>query len=80
MGARGYRYAMFTAGRLGERLYLVATALGLGCCSIGALYDWEATELLGLNDASRLLYRVAVGPVKKIVEPFDLVRQTGPVL
>jgi hypothetical protein len=40
----------------------------------------HVAELLGLNNASRLLYRVAVGPVKKIVEPFDLVRQTGPVL
>ena len=63
-GARGYRYAMLTAGRLGERLYLTATALGLGCCGIGALYDWEAAELLGLNRESRLLYLVAVGPVK----------------
>jgi SagB-type dehydrogenase family enzyme len=63
-GARGYRYAMLTAGRLGERLYLAATALGLGCCGIGALYDWEAAELLGLNQESRLLYLVAVGPVK----------------
>ena len=64
-GARGYRYAMLTAGRMGERLYLVATALGLGCCGIGAFYDWEAADLLGLNDNARLLYLVAVGPVKK---------------
>ena len=63
-GARGYRYAMMTAGRMGERLYLVATALGLGCCGIGALYDEEARKLLGLNHNSRLLYLVAVGPVK----------------
>lgn len=63
-GARGYRYAMLQAGRLGERLYLTATALGLGCCGIGALYDQEATGLLGLNEDSRLLYLVAVGPVK----------------
>jgi SagB-type dehydrogenase family enzyme len=63
-GARGYRYAMMQAGRLGERLYLTATALGLGCCGIGALYDQEAAGLLGLNESSRLLYLVAVGPVK----------------
>jgi SagB-type dehydrogenase family enzyme len=64
-GPRGYRYAMMTAGRLGQRIYLAATAMGLGCCGVGALYDHEAAELLGLNDASRLLYLVAVGPVKK---------------
>jgi SagB-type dehydrogenase family enzyme len=63
-GPRGYRYALMTAGRLGERLYLTATALGLGCCGIGALYDQEAANLLGLNADSRLLYLVAVGPVK----------------
>jgi len=63
-GARGYRYAMLTAGRLGQRLYIAATSMGLGCCGIGALYDGEAAELLGLNERSRLLYLVAVGPVK----------------
>lgn len=64
-GPRGYRYAMMTAGRLGQRLYVAATALGLGCCGIGALYDEEARVLLGLNEGSRLLYLVAVGVVKK---------------
>ena len=63
-GARGYRYAMMTAGRLGQAVYLGATALGLGCCGIGALYDHEARDLLGLNPESALLYLVAAGPVK----------------
>ncbi|MDY7035248.1 MAG: SagB/ThcOx family dehydrogenase, partial [Thermodesulfobacteriota bacterium] len=63
-GARGYRYAMMSAGRMGERLYLTATAMGLGCCGIGAFYDREAAELIGLNNGSRLLYLVALGPVK----------------
>jgi len=63
-GARGYRYAMLNAGRLGQRLYLQATAMGLGCCGIGALYDEEAADLLGLNPTSRLLYLVGIGGVK----------------
>jgi SagB-type dehydrogenase family enzyme len=63
-GAREYRYAMLTAGRMGQRLYMVATAMGMGCCGIGALYDGEAAAQLGLNEASRLLYLVAVGPIK----------------
>lgn len=46
-GARGYRYAMLSAGRLGERIYLMATAMGLGCCGIGAFYDMKAANLLG---------------------------------
>jgi nitroreductase len=64
-GPRGYRYAMLTAGRLGQRLYVAAEAMGMGCCGIGALYDGEAMEMLGLNQSSRLLYLVGVGVVKK---------------
>lgn len=63
-GARGYQYAMLEAGRLGETVYLAATAFGLGCCGIGALYDEEARTLLGLGNSSALLYLVAAGPVK----------------
>ncbi len=64
-GPRGYRYAMLNAGRLGQRLYLGATSMGLGCCGIGAFFDDEAGQLLGTNQATRLLYLVAVGPVKR---------------
>ncbi len=64
-GARAYRYALLESGRLGQRLYLGATSMQLGCCGIGAFYDEEISELLGLNDKSRLLYMVAVGPIKK---------------
>ncbi|MFC1896649.1 SagB/ThcOx family dehydrogenase [Thermodesulfobacteriota bacterium] len=65
-GPRGYRYAMLETGRLGQRVYLGATALGLGCCGIGAFYDSEAAAVLGLNDQSSMLYLLAAGPVKKI--------------
>jgi nitroreductase len=65
-GPRGYRYAMLTAGRLGQRLYLAAEAMGMGCCGIGALYDGEAMDMLGLNESSRLLYLVAVGNTKRV--------------
>jgi SagB-type dehydrogenase family enzyme len=64
-GPRGYRYAMMTAGRLGQWLYVAAEAMGAGCCGIGALYDGEAMEMLGLNENSRLLYLVAVGNIKR---------------
>jgi SagB-type dehydrogenase family enzyme len=66
-GPRGYRYAMMTAGRMGERLYLAATSMELGCCGVGAFYDDEAVELLGINPESRLLYLVAIGPIKSAV-------------
>ncbi len=65
-GARGYRYAMMTAGRLGQMVYMAATSLGLGCCGIGAFYDKEAAALLGLNEASAMLYLLGVGAVKRV--------------
>ena len=65
-GPRGYRYAMMTAGRQGQRIYIASTALGLGCCGIGAIYDEEAAGLIGLNRDSRLLYLVAAGKVKRL--------------
>jgi len=65
-GPRGYRYAMMTAGRFGHAIYLGATALGLGCCGIGAFYDNEAKNILGLNTESYLLYLLAVGKVKRV--------------
>jgi SagB-type dehydrogenase family enzyme len=64
-GARGYRYAMMEAGRLGQRLYLEAASLGIGCCGIGAFYDDEAAALLGLSGEARLLYLVALGETMK---------------
>jgi len=57
---------MMMAGRMGERIYLAASSLGLGCCGIGAFYDEEARDLLGLNRESRVLYLVDVGPVKSL--------------
>jgi SagB-type dehydrogenase family enzyme len=60
-GPRGYRYAMMTAGRMGQRIYLATTSVNLGCCGIGAFYDDEGAGLIGLDQDSRLLYLVAVG-------------------
>jgi SagB-type dehydrogenase family enzyme len=68
-GARGYRYAMVEAGRLGQKVYLAATALGLGCCGIGAFYDQEMADHLQLNASSRLLYLLGIGPVRSGINP-----------
>ena len=64
-GPRGYRYAMMEAGRLGQRLYLAASALNIGCCGIGAFYDNEAANHLDLENDQRMLYLVGIGVVKK---------------
>ena len=64
LGPRGYRYAMLDAGRIGQAIYLGATALGLGCCGIGAFYDEEARQFLDLSKNVFMLYLVAAGSVK----------------
>jgi nitroreductase len=64
-GSRGYRYAMISAGRMGQRLYVACTSIKQGACGIGAFYDSEAADLLGLGESGRMLYLVGAGPVRK---------------
>ncbi|MFN5154850.1 MAG: SagB family peptide dehydrogenase [Betaproteobacteria bacterium] len=60
--ARGWRHAFLEAGMVGERLYLEAAALGLGCCGVGAFHDDEAAALLGVDPAREwVLHFVAIG-------------------
>lgn len=63
-GPRSYRRAMLAAGRAGQRLYLAATALGLGCCGVGAFYDDELGRVMALEPGEEPLYLLACGPVK----------------
>lgn len=59
---RAYRYIYLDAGHIGENLYLAATAEGLGACGIGALYDDELNDLLGVDGAGEsAIYMAAVG-------------------
>jgi SagB-type dehydrogenase family enzyme len=46
-GNRGYRYAHFEAGAIGQRLYLGAEALGWNATGIGAFYDDDVHRYLG---------------------------------
>ncbi len=63
-GDRGLRYAYLEAGLAGENLYLVAGALGLGICGVGAFYDHEMAALLGVEPKREVVsYIIAVGSV-----------------
>lgn len=66
LGPRGYRAAMLDAGRLGQRVYLASTALGLGACGIGAFYDDEVRRVFHLEGDGDVVYVIASGPVKKL--------------
>ncbi len=62
---RGYRYLYLDAGHIGQNLYLAATSLGLGCCTIAAFYDDEVNRLIGVDGKKEtVVYLGAVGHVR----------------
>ena len=61
-GDRGYRYAYFEAGAIGQRLYLGAEALGLGATGIGAFFDDEVHRYLNVTpEQGQAVYHFAIG-------------------
>ncbi len=47
-GDRGIRYAIIEAGHIGQNLFLQAEALGLRAGIVGAFYDSDVIEVLGI--------------------------------
>ena len=61
-GQRAYRYLYLDAGHIAQNLALAATSLDLGSCQIGALYDDEVNELVGVDGTDEsVVYMTAVG-------------------
>jgi SagB-type dehydrogenase family enzyme len=60
-GQRGYRFVFLDAGHLGQNLYLVATALGLGPVTLGGFFDRELAELLRLPEGEEAIYLACIG-------------------
>lgn len=56
---QNYRVALQLAGLLGQRVYLSATYLGLGCSGIGAFFDDETQAFLETKGS--ILYAIAIG-------------------
>ena len=46
---RAYRYVYLDVGIIGENLALSATGIGFGSCQIGAFFDDEVNEILGVD-------------------------------
>jgi SagB-type dehydrogenase family enzyme len=46
---RGYRFMLHDAGTLVQNLYLTGTALDLGTCALGGMFDNRTAELLDTN-------------------------------
>ncbi len=48
-GERGVRYVYMEAGHIGQNIYLQATALRLGTVAVGAFYDEQLQEIVGME-------------------------------
>jgi SagB-type dehydrogenase family enzyme len=69
-GQRGYRHVLLDAGHVGQNLYLVSIALGLGPTAIGGFYDQELGALLRLPEDEEPFYVVCIGqPVAEEARP-----------
>ncbi len=59
---RAYRYVYLDTGHIAQNLFLAATALGIGACPIGALFDDEINNVLGVDGRGEgILYMASVG-------------------
>jgi SagB-type dehydrogenase family enzyme len=59
---RAYRYIYMDVGHIGQTLYLAATALDLGCCTVGAFFDEEVDRVIGVDGKNEIsIYLGAVG-------------------
>lgn len=59
---RAYRYVYLDAGHIAQNLALSATSIGLGSCQIGAFFDDEINQIIGLDGVEEsVLYLSVVG-------------------
>jgi len=59
---RAYRYVYLDAGHIAGHLALSAVALGLGSCQIGALFDDEVNDIIGVDGTEEsVIYMSVVG-------------------
>lgn len=61
---RAYRYIYLDAGHVCENLYLAGEAIGLGVCAIGAFFDDDMNQIVGLDGTDEtIIYMSTVGVV-----------------
>jgi len=60
-GDRGVRYTHMEAGHAAQNIYLQAAALDLGMVTIGAFYDEQVKNIMGMPKNETPLYVIPVG-------------------
>jgi SagB-type dehydrogenase family enzyme len=62
---RAYRYVYLEAGHIAQNLAVTATGIGLGSCQIGAFFDDEVNQILGVDGVNEsAIYLSVVGHPK----------------
>jgi len=62
---RCYRYIYLDCGHIAQNFYLISEALGLGACTIGAIFDDELNKLLEIDGKQETVIYVGVVGNKK---------------
>jgi SagB-type dehydrogenase family enzyme len=66
---RAYRYVYLDAGHIAQNLALSAISIGLGSCQVGAFFDDEINQILGVDGVDEsVLYLSVVGHPRQLVE------------
>ncbi len=60
-GNLGYKLVILEAGHIGQNIYLVGAALGLGVLALGAMDYGVVQKELGLGEGENVFYQLAVG-------------------
>ena len=61
-GQRAYRYVYLDCGHIAQNLALGACSIGLASCQVGAFYDDEVNEIVGLDgEEESVIYLSLVG-------------------
>ncbi len=62
---RAYRYIYLDAGHIAQNTALAAVSCGLGSCQVGAFFDHEVDEIIGVDGENEFaIYMTAVGETK----------------
>ena len=62
-GDRGVRYVDIEVGHAGQNICLQATALNLGAVTIGAFYDDQVKNVIGMADPETPVYVIPIGNI-----------------
>lgn len=62
-GERGYRYVLMEVGHAAQNVHLQAVSLKMGTVVIGAFYDGQIKDILGLAGEEEPLYLMPVGRI-----------------